>query len=287
MAKYDDAPPNGGGDNTNGDADADLGIDTPNAQEPVLGEGPQVSVLATLLRPAESFTARKSGNTVVSGSIQVNGAAQAGMPAIWKIVAFSSDPEAQAALKALPERALAHVYGSLSINRWTDAENNERQDFQIVVKGVHRLQVTRMADPRDDRSAQGAPAVCGHSRRVMRRCRFETTPRLARCGFSPRSNSMLRMTKAERTQAETTIAMTLRGAINGSSKAAADAAIESLNEADTYSDLAEELWARIAQAVLDAGIAYGGPLAEHDRERLIEEICKRLATALRAPVDKD
>jgi hypothetical protein len=98
---------------------------------------------------------------------------------------------------------------------------------------------------------------------------------------------MLRMTKEERSQAETTIAMTLRGATRDTSKEAADAAIAALDEEDVYADIAEELWTRIARGVLDAEIVYGGALTQPDLERLIEEICKRLGEALRAPVDED
>jgi hypothetical protein len=95
----------------------------------------------------------------------------------------------------------------------------------------------------------------------------------------------MRMNKAERSEAEATLAMTLRGATNGSSKTSTDAAIVGLAEADAYGELAEDIWARIVQAILDAGIHCGGPLTEPDRERLITEICQRIAAAMREPVD--
>jgi hypothetical protein len=95
----------------------------------------------------------------------------------------------------------------------------------------------------------------------------------------------MRMSKAERIEAELTLAKTLRGATNDSSRDATDAAIAGLDGA--YDDIAEDIWSRIVQSILDAGIHYGGPLAEADRERLIDEICRRLGEALRAPVEED
>jgi hypothetical protein len=93
----------------------------------------------------------------------------------------------------------------------------------------------------------------------------------------------MRMNKAERIEAEFTLARTLRGATNSSSKAATDAALTGLDS--VYDELAEDIWERIVQTILDAGIHYSGPLTEPDRERLIQEICSRLGKALRAPVD--
>jgi hypothetical protein len=93
---------------------------------------------------------------------------------------------------------------------------------------------------------------------------------------------MLRMTKNERSLAEATVAMTLRGATNGTSAAATEAAIAGL-DADFFSELADELWTQAGAAILDAGIIFAGPLTESDRGRLIDEICKRLAEAMRAP----
>jgi hypothetical protein len=39
--------------------------------------------------------------------------------------------------------------------------------------------------------------------------------------------------------------------------------------------------------MLDASILFVGPFAEADRNRLIEEICRRLAKALHAPADEN
>jgi hypothetical protein len=80
--------------------------------------------------------------------------------------------------------------------------------------------------------------------------------------------------------------MTLRGATKDSSKEATDAAIAGLAEAQFYEDLAEDLWHRAAQCILDAGIVYGGPHAQADRDRLITEVCTRLNEAMRAPVEE-
>jgi hypothetical protein len=95
------------------------------------------------------------------------------------------------------------------------------------------------------------------------------------------------MSKQERSEAEFTLALTLRGATNGSSKAATDAAIASLVREDVYDEMSDELWHRISLAILDAGIHFAGVLTEPDRERLIGEICQRLGEALRAPAEED
>jgi hypothetical protein len=98
---------------------------------------------------------------------------------------------------------------------------------------------------------------------------------------------MLRMTKDDRAQAQTAIALTLRGATRDSSREATDAAIKGLRERETYDWLASELWGRIAESVLDAGVVFGGSLAVEDRDRLIDEICARLGEAMRAPPEDD
>jgi hypothetical protein len=101
---------------------------------------------------------------------------------------------------------------------------------------------------------------------------------------------MLRMTKDERTQAEAAIAKMLRGATTDSSKTAIDTAIAALDETEAeefFEELADEFWTRAGAAILDASILFVGPFAEADRNRLIEEICQRLAKALHAPADEN
>jgi hypothetical protein len=98
---------------------------------------------------------------------------------------------------------------------------------------------------------------------------------------------MLRMTRTERDEAETTYALTLRGAVNGSSRDVVDLAIKGFDSEDIYRDLSTELWEKVARIALDAGIGFAGQLTVEDSERLITEILKRLGDALRAPPEDD
>jgi hypothetical protein len=94
------------------------------------------------------------------------------------------------------------------------------------------------------------------------------------------------MTKNERVEAEVAMALTLRGATNESSKAAVEAALAHLENDDTYEELAEDIWNRVAKAVIDEGIVCG-VLDQADRDRLVETICTRLSSALREVPDED
>jgi hypothetical protein len=79
--------------------------------------------------------------------------------------------------------------------------------------------------------------------------------------------------------------MALRGAANDLSKEAVDAALNALDHDLAYPEIAAEIWARVASAAIDANVGFGGKLIEAERERLIAEICTRLARALRGPVE--
>jgi hypothetical protein len=65
-----------------------------------------------------------------------------------------------------------------------------------------------------------------------------------------------------------------------------DAAIAYFDCMGLFADFAETLWEHIARAALGAS-EFGHALTEPDRDRLIEEICKRLTEAMRAPADED
>jgi hypothetical protein len=98
---------------------------------------------------------------------------------------------------------------------------------------------------------------------------------------------MLRMTRDEKADAVVTIAMTLRGSVNGSSKAAVEAALAEFESEDVYPELAAEIWKRITTAVLEAGLHFSGPLVPADREQLIGTVCQRLGEALRGPAQEE
>jgi hypothetical protein len=133
--------------NEEDDAPENIGVDTPEAQEPSLGEGPQVAVLGTLPRRAEQKTSKEGKRTRYYVTASINIISSGKWPRFWSLIA--NDEDVREALLAIPPRTLVCVHGALVKNDWEREDGTTAHDVRVNVRSIERLQITRVNDRRE------------------------------------------------------------------------------------------------------------------------------------------